>query len=95
MDAWNLWQVMARESKRAARLAEGGDCPRSAVSRYYYAAYQSATALLLYRGLTPPAEREAWSHDETPILVAMDLSTIIARRDLRRDIALRLRQLYQ
>ena len=67
MEPWQLWQDMARESEQAARLAEDGGCPRSAASRYYYAAYQAVTALLLYRGLTPPEGREAWSHEDTPL----------------------------
>ena len=86
---------MARESERAARLAEAGECPRSAISRYYYAAYQSATALLLYRRLTPPAEREAWSHVDTPLLVSDDLSKIIPKRQVRTELMRRSRELYK
>lgn len=59
MDAWQLWQEMARVSKEAAQLAETGGCLRPAASRYYYAAYQAVTALLLYQGLKPPEGREA------------------------------------
>jgi len=69
MDAWQLWQGMAREAVEAAWLAEAGGCLRSSASRYYYAAYQAVTALLVYRGLTPPADREAWSHEDTPDLL--------------------------
>ncbi len=94
MDAWRLWQEMAWESEEAARMAENGGCLRSAASRYYYAAYQAATALLLYRGLTPPTGREAWSHEETPALLQDQLQTLIRSRDRRSDLANRLTELY-
>ena len=95
MDAWQLWQEMARVSEEAARLAEAGGCLRPAASRYYYAAYQAVTALLLYRGLTPPVEREAWGHDETPALLLDQLRTVIRSRDKRNDLAKRLVDLYR
>jgi uncharacterized protein (UPF0332 family) len=95
MDAWQLWQDMARESEEAARMAEVGGCLRSAASHYYYAAYQAVTALLLYRGLTPPLDREAWSHEETPALLQDQLRTLIRSRDRRNDLATRLKQLYR
>ena len=92
---WQLWQDMARESEQSARLAEDGGCPRSAASRYYYAAYQAATALLLYRGLTPPTGREAWGHEETPLLVQSQLQALIRSRDSRNDLSGRLSRLYK
>ncbi len=95
MDAWRLWQEMARESEEAARLAEAGGCLRPAASRYYYAAYQAATALLLYRGLTPPLGREAWNHEDTPALLQDQLRTLIRSRDKRNDLAARLVDLYR
>lgn len=85
---------MAQESEKAARLAESEDCFRSAASRYYYAAYQAATALLVYRGLTVPADREAWSHPDTPLLVQTELRMLIPSRNRRNDVASRLRDLY-
>ena len=94
MDAWQLWQQMARESEEAARLAEAGGCLRPAASRYYYAAYQAVTALLLYRGLIPPRDREAWSHEDTPDLLQDQLQTVIGSRDRRGDLADRLSGLY-
>ncbi|MDQ2687344.1 MAG: HEPN domain-containing protein [Armatimonadota bacterium] len=94
METWQQWQEMARESERAAHLAESAGCYRSAASRYYYAAYQAATALLVYRGLTPPATREAWSHPDTPILIKTELRTLIPSRDRRNDLAARLKTLY-
>lgn len=94
MDAWQSWQEMARESEEAARMAEAGGCLRSSASRYYYAAYQSVTALLLYRGLTPPLGRQAWSHEETPSLLQDHLRTLIRSRDRRNDLADRLTALY-
>lgn len=95
MDAWQLWQEMARESEGAARLAEAGGCLRPAASRYYYAAYQAVTALLLYRGLTPPTEREAWNHVDTPQLLQDQLQTVIRSRSRRNDLAQRLADLYR
>jgi len=95
MDAWRLWQEMARESEEAARLSEAGGCRRPAASRYYYAAYQAVTALLLYRELTPPTEREAWNHEDTPALLQDQLRTLIRSRDKRNDLAQRLVDLYR
>ena len=95
MDAWQLWQEMARVSEEAARLAEAGGCLRPAASRYYYAAYQAVTALLLYRGLKPPAEREAWNHVDTPQLLQDQLRPSIRSRDKRNDLAQRLVDLYR
>ena len=94
MDAWEQWREMAAESAEAARLAEAGGCLRSAASRYYYAAYQSVTALLLYRGLTPPLGREAWNHEDTPYLIQTQMSPLIERQR-RKDMAFRLRELYR
>ena len=65
MADWKLWRAMARESLRAAYKIES-DAPRSSISRYYYAAYQATSAVLIYRGLVPPPDREAWSHETTP-----------------------------
>jgi uncharacterized protein (UPF0332 family) len=95
MDAWQLWQEMARESEKAARMAELGGCLRSSASRYYYAAYQMVTALLLYRGLTPPPLREAWSHFETPLLLKEQLAPLIRSRTQRNDMASRFGELYK
>lgn len=95
MDAWQSWREMARESEEAARLSEAGGCPRPAASRYYYAAYQAVTALLLYRGLTPPTGCEAWSHEETPALLQDQLQALIRSRDRRNDLAARLSELYR
>ncbi len=95
MDAWELWREMARESEEAARLAEGAGCLRSAASRYYYAGYQAVTALLLYRGLTPPIDREAWNHEDTPYLVEAQMSPLVKNRQQRKDIVFRLRALYR
>ena len=95
MDAWQLWQQMAHESEEAARLAEAGGCLRPAASRYYYPAYQAVTALLLFKGLIPPAEREAWGHIDTPQLLQDQLQTLIRSRARRDDLAQRLVDLYR
>lgn len=94
MKPWQLWQDMAHESEQAARLAEDGGCPRSAASRYYYAAYQAATALLLYQGLIPPEGREGWTHLDTPTLLRDQVRTIRSR-DSRCDVAARRVDLYR
>ena len=95
MEAWQLWWEMACESEAAARQAEADGHLRSSASRYYYAAYQAVTALLLYRGMTPPAEREAWGHIETPPLLRDYLRSLIRLRDKRSDLAARLVDLYR
>ncbi len=95
MDAWERWLVMAREASETAQLAEVAGHLRSAASRYYYAAYQAATALLLYRGLIPPAGVEAWSHFLTPTLLGEETQTLIKSRGRRTDLATRLRDLYE
>lgn len=95
MDAWQLWQEMAWESEKVAQLAEASGYFRSAASRYYYAAYQAITALLLYRGLTPPVDRQAWSHDQTPDLINEQLEPFLRSRDKRTDLARRLERLYK
>jgi uncharacterized protein (UPF0332 family) len=85
---------MAQGSLAAARLlaAQGG--VRSSASRAYYAAYQSVTAILLYHGMTPPADREAWSHDAPPDLLRRLAPTAI-QQNTRKDIAQRLVDCYQ
>ena len=90
MDAWELWRTMAQEASETAQMAEAAGHLRSAASRYYYAAYQAVTALLLYRGLITPVAREAWSHSQTPILLYEDTEALIVPRDRRRDLAIRL-----
>ena len=93
MDAWENWLQMAQGSLAAAQLLAAQGETRSSASRAYYAAYQAVTAILLYHGMTPPEDREAWSHDATPDLIRRLVPTII-RQDTRRDIARRLRACY-
>ncbi len=95
MEAWQAWLEMAHESEEAAQRAEADGHFRSSASRYYYAAYQAVTALLLYRGIIPPAGREAWSHEETPALLQDQLQTLIRSRERRNDLAARLKELYR
>ena len=78
MDAWERWWNMAQGSLKAAQELEVFGEHRSSVSRAYYAAYQAATALLLYARQIPPAGREAWSHEATPELVTELPGTILA-----------------
>lgn len=94
MDAWKRWLLMARGSLAAAQvLAVQGEA-RSSASRAYYAAYQAVTAMLLYHGMTPPVDREAWSHEATPDLF-WRLSPTTIKQDTRKDIALRLTVCYE
>ena len=94
MEAWRLWQKLAHESYQAASAAEAEGCRRSAASRYYYGAFQAASALLIYRRLTPPTGMEAWGHTITPDLLRGETGTLIRSRDRRNDVALRLQYLY-
>ena len=94
MDAWEKWWKMAQGSLAAAQLLAKDGEARSSASRAYYAVYQAATALLLYYGMTPPADREAWSHEATPDLIRRLSGTIISE-DARKDIKLRLEACYE
>ena len=72
----------------AGGVTLSAQCYRSSASRYYYAAYQIASAVLLYLGLQPPAGREAWSHEATPELLR---ETLVQRRILSRGEGNRLK----
>lgn len=80
-------------------LKSGGELlsidPRSSVSRYYYAAYQAVSCLLIYEGLNAPTDREAWSHADTPLLVVSRLSRVIPSLGRRFDIRYLLGLLYK
>jgi uncharacterized protein (UPF0332 family) len=65
---WEAWLKMAKESLEAAEILFCSG-QRSSVSRYYYAAYQAATALLHYYGQRPPEERDGWGHTGTPGMI--------------------------
>ena len=94
-DEWQRWQGMAIGSITAARQLQSTYEFRSCVSRTYYGAYQIVSAVLLYGGLQPPADREAWSHEDTPRLIIEHWAPYIKRLDERRDLALRLSTLYK
>ncbi len=94
MDAWERWWAMAQGSLVAAQSLERLGEVRSSASRAYYAAYQAATALLLYHSLTPPEGREAWSHETTPELVRQ-LPSRLLKPELGKDFALRLAAAYE
>lgn len=85
---------MAKESQEAAWYLEAGHL-RSSASRYYYAAFQSVTAVLLYLGLTPPENEEGWSHAATPDMIRDHWETLVRSRDERTLIAFRLGELYK
>lgn len=86
---------MARESLRAAYLLEVGNCWRPSASRYYYAAYQAVTAVLLYLGRTPPEDREAWSHEVTPQMIQEHFTQVVRSRRKRNDLVSQLDYLYK
>jgi uncharacterized protein (UPF0332 family) len=100
MDDWEKWLGMAVDSVDAG--IELGDTPaftRSAVSRYYYAAYQAVTALFLYEGQMPPTvngiRRESWSHEVTPDMVLENLGRVLPDRKKRYQIRSNLQELYK
>lgn len=95
---WEEWFAAAKDSLSGARVCER-EAFRSAASRYYYAAYHAATAILHYLEVTPPAHapgdaeaREAWSHAVTPVLLERHLEkyevNAAARRRLRQKMEL-------
>ena len=94
MPDWKMWREMSLETFISARELENVS-RRNAISRYYYAAYQMASAYLLYRGLQPPQEREAWSHAETPGMLRENLKLVLKSEDKRKDLANRLGLLYK
>jgi uncharacterized protein (UPF0332 family) len=93
MEAWERWWRMAQGSFAAAQSLEKLSQTRSCASRAYYAAYQAATASLLYGNQIPPVEREAWSHEATPALLENVPSRILTPR-LQQDLETRLADLY-
>ncbi len=94
MEAWEKWWRMAQGSLAAAQaLGPLGEF-RSAASRAYYAAYQAATALLLYTKRVPPEGREAWGHEATPDLLN-DTPSAVLSLTTRRSLTKRLEELYQ
>ena len=86
---------MARESALAAEKAADAGLSRSAASRYYYAAYQAISAVLLYLRIMPPVDREAWSHESTPDLLIDHFAPVLKDKWRRRRMAERLRKLYK
>lgn len=86
---------MARDSQTAAIVLERDELSRSSASRFYYAAFQICTAVLLYRGLTPPEGEEGWSHAATPNMLKQQLEPVIKLQDNRQKIASFLGELYK
>ena len=91
---WQKWLSSAIESLDAALLLEQHGYIRSSASRGYYAAYQAATAILLYLRQVPPDGREAWSHDTTPDLL-QQMPGIFWKQDKKNDASARLADLYK
>ena len=69
MADWRSWRKMANISLEDAMLLDENSSFRSSISRYYYAVFQISTAVLIYCNQTPPHDREAWSHVDTPELL--------------------------
>ena len=72
MEAWKKWWHRAVDSLDAAKVLQRHGNLHPSASRAYYAAYQAATAALLHQKLVLPGleDREAWSHQATPTLLA-------------------------
>ena len=62
----SVWIEMAKESLESGKVLQRHGLRRSAASRFYFAAYQATTALLIHDGQTPPSDREGWAHEDTP-----------------------------
>jgi len=94
MEAWeHCWQ-RAVDSLDAAGLLQQRKHFCSAASRAYYAAFQAATAVLLYAKQRPPIGREAWGHKETPeILRATQM--LFLDQNTRYNLSARLSILYK
>ena len=93
MEAWERWWNMAQESLVAAQSLERLGLVRPCASRAYYAAYQAATALLLYARQVPPQDREAWSHEATPGLLR-NLPNKMLNPPMQQGLEARLKRLY-
>ena len=92
--SWRKWLNSAVDSLDAALLLEQHGHVRSSASRGYYAAYQAATAFLLYSGRTPPDGREGWGHEATPDLLRK-LFGVPWKQDKKNDLSVRLADLYK
>ena len=95
MANWQKWREMARESQAAAIVLEHDELLRSSASRFYYAAFQISTAVLLYLKLTPPVGEEGWSHASTPEMLREHLEHVLKSMDTRRKLARHLSELYK
>ena len=95
MEAWEKWWYRAVDSLDAANLLQAQGHSYSAMSRGYYAAYQAATAILLYQKIVPPSleDREAWSHQATPTLLKTT-QTSFWNQNTRNDLSASLSSLY-
>ncbi len=96
MPDWKLWREMAEGSLRSAdRLIEieSSKFYRSAISRYYYAAFQAVTSFLLFTGLTPADDQEGWAHTSTSKLLFEHSKSKIGQSTAR-TLALSLHDLY-
>ena len=95
MADWQKWREMARESQTAAIVLEHEQLLRPSASRFYYAAFQISTAVLLYLKLTPPLGEEGWSHASTPEILRDLLEPVLKSMDDRRKLARQLSELYK
>jgi uncharacterized protein (UPF0332 family) len=95
MEPWELWRDMALEAQKVALIAEEKGYARSSVSRYYYAAYQAVSAVLLYAGLIPPVGEEAWGHASTPDMIVEHFASYVRLKDERQKLQRQLSVLYK
>ena len=100
MEAWEKWWYRAVDSLEAAKILQRHGHLYPSASRAYYAAYQAATAALLYQKLVLPGleDREAWSHQATPTLLKMTQTSSRSSswsRNTRNILAKRLSALYK
>lgn len=73
MSPESAWLFLGQSSEAAAMKIESSS-PRSAISRFYYAAYSASHAILLMKQQVPP-ERGNWPHDG----LSENLESVLAR----------------
>ncbi len=88
------WKEIAEDARKAADLCHQRGRYRSAVSRSYYAMFAMVTAAMRQRNLTPPADRETWSHARVPYMVMTYLRNDLGTQATN-DLIRRLNEAYR
>ena len=70
----DAWRRVAREAHSAARRL-GGNSPRGALNRSYYAIFAWTHAELIATGLKPRKGYGTWSHENLPTMVETYMPT--------------------